>query len=373
MADILRPGNNTPDLRALKRAMGGSLLWVAVAFLLVVILLLVSVRVEQVKPTQVGMLLNKWTGEVQIIRQSGMQIYFGLAHEFHLMDKTLQTLEMLDQDALKVKTIDGSDVYVDLKVQYAILPEEAMTVLQTSGPGNAYKEKWARDFIRSISRDHLGELTTEQFYDAALRNSKVRSAKDEVNELLAPYGVSIDQLVIPKRPSFYKEYEALIKKKKLADQAVQEQESKARAAKQTQQTRIAEETNAKNVAIEKFRGQMEQKVIQAEAEGEKVRREADGYYDQTTIGADARFYELQKQAEAILARKQAEAQGIEELKEALSGEGGRNMVRYEYAKKLQGVTITGQPFSRSGLIQRFEHMGSRTAGPAAAAGARGEE
>ncbi|MBT4823255.1 MAG: hypothetical protein HON70_46565, partial [Lentisphaerae bacterium] len=52
----------------------------------------------------------------------------------------------------------------------------------------------------------------------------------------------------------------------------------------------------------------------------------------------------------------AEAEGIEALKQALEGEGGRNMVKLEYARKLKGVTITGQPFVRQGATYRFEHM-----------------
>ena len=64
---------------------------------------------------------------------------------------------------------------------------------------------------------------------------------------------------------------------------------------------------------------------------------------------------MQKKAEATLAQKMAQAQGIEALKKALEGEGGRNMVKMEYAKKLKDLTITGQPYTVQSRTERFEH------------------
>ena len=202
----------------------------------------------------------------------------------------------------------------------------------------------------------MGELTTEEFYDASKRNVKIMQAQKESNSRLNPFGINIDSIVIPQKPHFYKEYEEMIKKKKLADQGVLEEKSKALAAKQRQNTIIVEETNKKNVAVEQFTGQMRQKIIAAEAQGEKVKKSADAYFDQVTIGAEAALYQMTKNADGILARKKAEAQGIEALKEALEGEGGRNMVKLEYAKKLKKVTFTGKPFTIQSNVERFEHL-----------------
>jgi hypothetical protein len=119
-----------------------------------------------------------------------------------------------------------------------------------------------------------------------------------------------------------------------------------------------EETNKKSVGIERFKGEMEQKVIAAKAEGERARKAADAYYDRVVIGAKANLYQIKKDAEGVLAKKKAEAKGIEALKKALEGEGGRNMVKMEYARKLKGVKITGKPFTIQSNIERFEHLKS---------------
>ena len=342
----------------------GALVWVAIAFLFVAAALFYTVRVGHVSGEEVGVLLNRITGHMTPIQQSGARIYNGFTHDFFVLDKTLQTLEMSEdptrgdrkeRDDLKIKTIDGSDVFVDLKVQYRIIPDMAIEVLQTSGTGELYKQKWTRDYIRTLARNYLGELTTEDFYDSSRRDIKIAECTTRANEKLEPFGIHVDSIAIPVEPHFYEEYEDMIKKKKLADQAVLEEQSKALAAKQRQETAIVTETNKKNVAVEEFSGQMEQKKIKAQAEAEKAQKGADAYYAEVTITAEAIQYEMQKQAEGIIEQKQKEAQALREMIAALRGPGGRNMVKLEYAKRLMDMTFDGQPYVIEGQTSRLQH------------------
>ena len=366
----MRHQGQSVDVQAVQRVLGSTTIWLGLAFLLIMVLLFSTIRIGTVTGEQVGLLLNRISGEISVINQSGVKIYNGLLSEFHVLDKTLQTLEMTEvagrgdrqgKDDLKIKTKDGSDVYVDFKLQYRIDPDMAAEVIRTSGPGDNFKRKWARDYTRAICRNYLGELTTEEFYDSYKRDAKLVLAQTEINEKLQLFGIRTDSPVIPRRPQFYKDYEDMIKKKKLADQAVLEEQSKALAAKQKQITLMVQETNRKNVVVEGFTGEMQRKVITAKAEGERVRKEAEAYYEQTTIAAEANLYEMKKKAEAILARRAAEAEGIMALNKALEGEGGNHMVMLEYAKKLSGMTILGKPFTVQSQIERFEHL----KGPAA--------
>ncbi len=338
-------------------------LWVGIALALTVLALLTTIRVGKVQPDEVGMLLNRLTGKIRILT-SGTQVYNGVLSEFFILDNTLQTLDMTQElsrgdrsgrDDLKIKTVDGSDVYVDIKVMYRIIPKMASEVLRTSGPGDAFKLKWARDFTRALSRDYLGVLTTEGFYDAAKRDAQMLMAKKNINSRLQPFGIEIDNILIPSRPRFYKDYEAMIKLKKLADQGAEEEKSKALAAKQLQETQLVVENNKKNVAVEEYEGTMAQLIISAEAEADRVRKDAKAYYEEHTIAADATLYRMEQESLAILASKKAEADGLMALKLALEGEGGRNMVKLEYARRLKQVQISGQPFTRDGNTKRMEH------------------
>ena len=353
------------DLQALERILGSSLIWVGIAFLTIMVFAFKTIRIERVSGEEVGFLLNKINGDIEVINRSGSQIYNGLTKEFYVLDKTLQAIEMtadtsrgdrMVKDDLKVKTKDGSDVYVDLKIQYRMNIDMADEVIATSGPLDNYKQKWARDYVRAITRTYLGELITEEFYDASKRDGKLNLAQKELNDRLGKFGIIIDSIAIPRRPRFYQAYEDMIKQKKLADQAVLEEQSKALAAKQKQLTLIVQETNKKNVAVEQYEGIMTQKVIAAEAQAVRGQKAADAYFQKVTITAEARLYEMQKNATATLASKSAEAAGIMALKKALEGKGGRNMVKLEYAKKLKDITITGKPFTIDGSVERFEHL-----------------
>jgi regulator of protease activity HflC (stomatin/prohibitin superfamily) len=357
--------NQNEPLPSLENFFGGNSFWVIAALVLLGVFVVRTIRFEQLTGEQVGVLLDKISGETEVVEQAGMVIYNGLTRVFFKLDKKIQTLEMTEnvgrgdrkeRDNLKFKTKDGSDVYVDVVVQYKVDPAMAETVLKTSGAGEQYKIKWARDYARSIARNYLGELTTEECYDSTKRNQKIRMAEEEARKRLQPFGIVIDRMDIPQKPRFYREYEEMIKKKKLADQAVLEEKSKALAAKQRQQTMIVEVTNKKNVAVEQFSGEMQQLVIAARAEGEKAKQAANAYYDKETIGAGAFLYKMNKNADAVLARKKAQAEGIEALKNALEGEGGRNMVKMEYAKKLKDIQVSGMPFILEGRTERFEHL-----------------
>ena len=52
--------------------------------------------------------------------------------------------------------------------------------------------------------------------------------------------------------------------------------------------------------------------------------------------------------------KTAEADGIMAMKKALEGEGGMNMVRLEYARKLKDIQITGKPYMVQNNVERLE-------------------
>jgi hypothetical protein len=87
--------------------------------------------------------------------------------------------------------------------------------------------------------------------------------------------------------------------------------------------------------------------IDAKAEAAKVKQEGIAYLLKAKFDADAEYERLRREAEAILAVKEAEAAGILALRNALEGEGGRNLVKLEYAKRLREAKIIGTPVLRA--------------------------
>jgi regulator of protease activity HflC (stomatin/prohibitin superfamily) len=341
----------------------GPLVLILLALIGLTILLLRTARVQRVSGTEVGIKVNNVTGDITVIAESGTNIYNGLLNSFHLLDMTVQRLEMVSEsgrgqrsgrDDLRIKTVDGSDVFLDLTINYQLRRDMVEKVVTTSGLEDAYKYKWVRDYSRSVCRNVFGEMTTEEFYDASVRNVKAQKAMDELNLMLKPYGIEISS-VIAEKFSFHKEYEERIRAKKLADQEVEEQISKANAARQNQIFREVEATKKKEVVIASYEGEMEKLIVEATANAERDIRQAEAYVIDTQLGADASFYQRDKNAQAIRVKAQAEGEALTAMAQAYAGIGGVNLVKRAYAEKIGSMKITGQPFTIESKTERLSY------------------
>ena len=73
----------------------GSLILVLIALISLTVFFLVTFRVQRVSGTEVGIKVNNVTGDITVIAESGTNIYNGLPNSFHLLDMTVQRLEMV--------------------------------------------------------------------------------------------------------------------------------------------------------------------------------------------------------------------------------------------------------------------------------------
>lgn len=320
---------------------------------------------QYIQPDQVGVIVNNLTGSIKVIKQAGAKLYFPFVQDIYLLDKSEQSMEMSsanitperpEGNPVIVKTIDGGDVTLDLSIHYRLLPEMADKIIQDSGPGEAYKKKWVYDYARTICRYTFGELTIDEFPDSTKRDVKADKAREELNRLLEhKHGILITSVNLHDF-RYYREYAERIHERRLADKEVEEQVSRAKAAQENQKKVIIEEQKKKDVEVARFKGELRKEEIEVDAKAERIRHEADTYLIKTKIEADAEFSKLASEADAILATKKAEAEGIESLKKALEGKGGRNLVKMEYAKRLREARIQGTPVLRSGTEIPRERM-----------------
>ena len=348
-----------PGLQGFK----GSLALLLIAIAVLTIFLMVNFRVQRVSGTEVGIKVNNVTGDITVIAKSGTNIYNGLLNSFHLLDMTVQRLEMVadpnrgersNRDDLRIKTVDGSDVFLDLTINYQLRRDMVKETVTTSGLGDAYKYKWVRDYSRSVCRAVFGEMTTEEFYDASVRNQKAQMAMEELNKLLKSYGIEVSS-VIAEKFSFHPEYEERIRAKKLADQEVEEQISKAKAARQNQIFRVVEATKKKEVFLATYSGEMQKLIVEATANAERDVLDAEAYVIDTQLGADATFYQRDKNSQGILVKAKAEGEALTALANAYQGIGGMNLVRRAYASKVGDMKITGQPFTIESKTERLSY------------------
>jgi len=327
--------------------------FVIVPIALVVLLILGGRRLtwKEIQADEVAVIINNITGNVKTIDRAGAVVYYPFIQDLYILDKREQEAPMASSNIsadfpqgnpIILKTRDGGDVSIDLVIQYKLISKMASKVVQDTGFGEEFKEKWIWDYARTICRYEFGDLSISEFPDSAKREQKIKTSTSELNSLLNPHGILVTSLnFIDYR--YYREYAEKIHERRLADKEVEEQVQRARAAKKNQNRVVTEETKKLDVAISRFMGTLHQMEINAKAEASKIRDSGKAYLIKSLLDADAEYDRLEKEAASILAIRKAEAEGIFALKKALEGAGGRNLVKMEYAKRLRNARIIGTP------------------------------
>ena len=172
----------------------------------------------------------------------------------------------------------------------------------------------------------LNELNSEEFYVSDKRFEKAKKARERLSQTIGPEGILIQQVILGEH-HFHPQYEQVIQEKKLAEQNAERLRSEGRAG--------AEQAKSN---LQKAKGVVSQQLAQA-----------NGHLEQIKLQADADYFQNQKRAEAIVAEKKARAQGIAKENEALSGAGGKTMVKLRLAEALAGKQILFVPGGKGGF------------------------
>lgn len=306
---------------------------------------------KNIEADQVAVIVNNLTGSVRSITRAGAILYYPFVQDAYILDRPEQVLKMTASNISKkyprgnpivVRSIDGGEVALDVTIQYRIIPEMANEVIQNSGKKLAFKLKWLYDYGRTICRYTYGELSIDEFPDSSKRDEKSVKAQNEINDMINRYGIMVTSVnILDYR--YYREYAEKIQERRLADKEIEEQKAMTAAAKRNKEKVVIEETRKMEVEIARFQGELDKRVLEAEGRAARIRRNADTYLTRLRIEGDAEFQKLSNNAKAVFAQKKAEANGILELKKALEGPGGRNLVKMEYARRLKDATISGTP------------------------------
>jgi len=287
-------------------------------------------------PTEVGVRVNK----IGIIGEKGIvdtpyapgttSFFPPIINDWYTYDVALQNLAMVREsaegdrsgdDSLRFKTVDGNDISVNVTVAWQVDPNKVHTVLALSG--NSTKtvgERLVRPISRTLIRDVLNELKSEEYYDANVRFLKGDEALEQLNARLNPEGVLITQVLLGEH-KFNDRYEQIIKDKKVAEQDAARLISETEAAREQMRRELEVAKGAVSKAIEVSLGESKQR----------------------TIEADAYYYSQERVAQATLAEAKAYSKGVSEQARALAGSGGDNMVKLKLAEALKGKNIIFVP------------------------------
>ena len=295
--------------------------------------------------TEVGVLTRK-LAFAGLLGRAGVQpevyapgatyLFPAFVTDWNTFDVSLQNLAMVkdptrgdraQEDDLSFKTVDGNDVRVDVTVAWQVEPKRAPYLLNKVGENvEEVKEKLVRPACRSVVRDVLNELRSEEFYVSEKRFAKASEARDRLQAVLGPEGIAVRQVILGEH-RFNPDYEHVIRDKKLAEQNSEKVRSETRAA--------AEQWKSE---LEKAKGTVFQQLAAAS-----------GALDTARLTADASYVQNQKQAEAIVAERRAHAEAVRKQNEALAGSGGKALVKLRIAEALAGKQLVFLPTGKSGV------------------------
>ncbi len=239
---------------------------------------------------------------------------------------------------IELTSAEGDRVVISAEVLFCIAEGGAHKVLQDSGSGDRFREV-AQGLAQDAARALFGKLRTEEFYDVRHREAVRRELVSLLSERLAARHMELVDFLV-ETIEFGPGYEALIRTKKVADQKVELEIAKTKAAEERAKvTLVKTQTEIRlnglqkqaDITMMKLQSEMNLKIAGLNAEAEKHASEH---------RANGILYQGLKEAEGTRVTKAAEAASTRLKNKALVGDGGRNLVALETVKGLNLPEMT---------------------------------
>lgn len=231
---------------------------------------------------------------------------------------------------LTVRASDGSNFYFDrMEVHYQVIPSAAVRVLESSGPGDAFKHDLVATHAREILRDEFGRNSFIEIADPTTYGAATTEARRRLNERLEPYGMEVTQIVTPK-PKFEERVEKAIEDRQGSEQEIEVQAEKRRKLELESGLKVQAIEQEKNSEYQTLVAEMESQKKAAENKLLATQREADKYFierdasgrayrDEKVVRAKANEVAYKKEAEGMVARISAVgAQGPDVLNSVIA-------------------------------------------------------
>jgi regulator of protease activity HflC (stomatin/prohibitin superfamily) len=349
-------------LAALGRKGIGPLVWLAIALVLLVATMFSMFVV--IEPGQVAVRINNLTGARDTIVQPGLvtRAPFGL-HSVYVLDASPQTFVMkgdkniddLHVAELTVRASDGSNfLFNDTTIIFQVLGDEAESAIRDAGASTSFR-RWMKPYSRSILRDEFGRESTISVSNPANFGAATERARTRLNELLAPHGVVVTQIVTP-RPRFSEDYENLIESRNEAENQLVVIVSDLARASTDRSRRLAEVDRDQNKIIQEKRAELEASLATAVAAQAETIRGADGYRIETVAKGQAALAAAERKGAELRGQLNAEYSAQKATVEAFQNQPVERVME-RLGQKLSGVTISIQPWAHDARPSRVELEG----------------
>jgi len=227
-----------------------------------------------------------------------------------------------DNGHIAARALDGNEVALAVSVRYQVIPNEVglTKVVDLVGTNPEEIDKFVRSATTAAVRLAMNELHTNDFLKTENRYKAVDKVRANLKTQLNPFDIDINSINLD---DF--RFERTLEDDKI-DASYQD--------KLNETQRIREETEREKARVETIIAQKQQELNDVQAKVNRQIAEAEGYKKQSETRGDSYLEARKNEAQSILAVGQSEAKGLEEKVNALSGSGGKALLRLEIAKNL---------------------------------------
>jgi hypothetical protein len=223
---------------------------------------------------------------------------------------------------IAARALDGNEVALGVSIRYQVRPDEAglRKIIDAVGYSDADVENLVRASTTAAVRLSMNELHTNDFLKTESRYKSVDAVKANLNNQLNPLNIEVTSINMD---DF--RFERTLEDGKI-DASYQD--------KLNETQRIREETEREKARVDTIIAQKQQELNDVQAKVNREVAEADGYKKQAETRGEAYFAARKNEAQSVLAVGKASAEGLSEKVMALSGTGGRALLKLEIAKNL---------------------------------------
>lgn len=241
-----------------------------------------------------------------------------------------------NEDYVRTRAFDGNEVALAVRIEYRVTdqPGRLVELAGKIATSNQQVDQIVMRVARSDIRTYMNRLRTAEFFSNEAKFEGQEMIKTGMHERLNPYGIEVLSVNLKEH-----RFERKLQNGQI-DSTYQENLNKI--------YKLNEETSREENQIKTIKAQKKRELEEARARLFAAVEEANGYEAQAKHRADAFLEAKSNEAKAVLATGKSQAQGMTEQAQALSGPGGRALVKIEIAKQLLDANSSFVAIGESG-------------------------
>ena len=237
---------------------------------------IISQGILIVEPQQVAVIFNTLTGELGEPRGPGTHIVIPVVQDATIYPINQQQYTMSGipgegavqgNDAVRGRTSDGQEVYLDISVLFGVDPSDANTVHVRWQ--NRYEGDFVRPTVRGLAREIVSRFRAEDIFGEQ-RAAVEQALQDSLGERMDDEGFVLTDLLV-RDVTFSQAFTESIERKQIAEQQALEAAFRVQEEQQNAERVRVTAQGARDARIAEAEGEAQAIVLQANAQAEALR------------------------------------------------------------------------------------------------------